>query len=96
MLAFCRFNERVLFVTMLKTEGFFNYQMLARLANEYLTSLYDQIYAKDDPKPTNVNESMVSILSKRANIDQDEDSNRHMLSLRDLRLAVKLANLIKE
>ena len=46
MLSFCRFNERVMLSIILKTEGFSNYSMLARLSFEFLNSLYEQIYGK--------------------------------------------------
>jgi hypothetical protein len=98
-LSFCRFNERVLYVTLLKTEGFYNYQLLARLSHEYLIALYDKVYAPEDQNmthPRGVNDSMVSLISKKGQIGDLDDSQRHLLSLRDLRLAVKLANLIRE
>lgn len=97
VLSFCRFNERVLFISILKTEGFYNYALLARLSYQFLMSLYDTLYAQPVEKTKlGVNESQVSILSRQQNLSPDEDSLRHLLSLRDLRLVAKLACLIRE
>lgn len=90
VLSFCRFNERVLFNAILKAEGFRNFTLLARLSYEFLTILYDNIYgmAKPDENLTSPRKDAASKLL--------EDSERHFLSLRDLRLVVKLANLLRD
>jgi|LauGreDrversion4_2_1035121.scaffolds.fasta_scaffold128082_3 hypothetical protein len=61
----------------MKIEGFDHYSLVARLSQEFLNKLYDDIY-KDKVD------------------DENEDNGKHLLSLRDLRLVIKLACLIKD
>ena len=47
VLSFCKFNERVLLVSILKTEGFTNYSLLAKLAYEFIGKLQVVLLSKD-------------------------------------------------
>jgi len=75
-----RFNERVLFTSILKTEGYFNYQILSKLAQQFLAELYSKLF---------------DVSSTPAAIS-DLSDEKFLLSLRDLRLVVKLSNIIRE
>ena len=46
VLSFARFNERVLFSAILKTEGFYNYQLLSKTSFDFLGLLYKSVFTE--------------------------------------------------
>ena len=79
----------------MKTEGFFTYKTLSRLSNDFLALLSQRISSAAPSIPVHpplFSQSMDQDIHTYANSLEGEP----LLSVRDLRLAVKLASLLRD